>query len=455
MRRLIGAFLFLVAGMSVVSGQNLPDFAFVDVDVVRPAVGTIDRHQTVLVSNGLIKQIGAASSITVPDNFTVIAKGGFLLPGLTEMHAHVPFQVDGEQYLKDILFLWLANGVTTIRGMRGEPAHLELRGKIERREWAGPRLYTAGPPFIGGSVTSPEQARLMAIEQAEAGYDFFKVHMGLGRSEYDAVAEQGAVFGIPFAGHVSEAVGLSRALQAGQSTIDHLDSYIPALVDELPAGDEMDYGLMGAPLTPFVDPDKIPVVARMTAAAGVWNVPTLSMVENFVRPVDAVTSRSDLRYMPPRTVRGWIGAARGFQKSSIRDPVMAERFLDYRKQLVLALHKAGAGLLLGSDAPQILNVPGFSLHEELRLLTEAGLTPAEALTTGTANPARFFGESDRFGRIVTGLEADLILADGNPLADLETLRLPRGVMYRGTWLARSDIRAGLADIADRNQGGTD
>jgi imidazolonepropionase-like amidohydrolase len=153
--------------------------------------------------------------------------------------------------------------------------------------------------------------------------------------------------------------------------------------------------------------------------------------------------------MPHRTVNGWISAAKGFQKNL--DPHAVAIFLNYRKALVKALHDAGAGLLLGADAPQILNVPGFSTHRELQLLVEAGLTPAEALTTGTINAARFLGKQDTFGQIHAGLDADLILTAGNPLEDIAALREPLGVMLRGTWVPRAEIQARLQLIAAKNR----
>ena len=127
------------------------------------------------------------------------------------------------------------------------------------------------------------------------------------------------------------------------------------------------------------------------------------------------------------------------------------RQLHQPQRLVKALHDSGAGLLLGSDAPQILNVPGFSIHRELELMVEAGLTRAEALAAGTVNPARYFGMEDRFGKIAAGLDADLVLVESNPLEDLSTLRRPIGVMVRGRWIPDEGLRAGLAGIAERNQ----
>ena len=208
--------------------------------------------------------------------------------------------------------------------------------------------------------------------------------------------------------------------------------------------------MLGAPLTPFIDENKFVILARATKEAGVWNSPTLSMAEKFIGPIEKHANGPGLKYMPPRTVKGWISAAKGLQ-ASIDDPESAQKFLAYRQRLVRTLHEVGAGLLLGSDAPQILNVPGFSIHRELEMLVEAGLSPAEALTTGTVNPAVYFGMSDTFGRVAAGLDADLVLVEDNPLDHLDTLRRPLGVMLRGRWLPADELRSGLERIAQRNR----
>jgi imidazolonepropionase-like amidohydrolase len=429
---------------------STPSIAFADVNLVRPEQGRIDQHRTVVVSGTKIIAVGPTASLQPPPGAKLIDAGGaYLVAGLAEMHAHVPHQPASDEYMQDVLFLWAAHGITTIRGMNGEPSHLELRGRLARQEILGPRLFTAGPPFIGKKIKTGEEASRLVIEQQEAGYDFIKVHMGISRVVYDAVATTSADRDIPFVGHVTAAAGLQRALEFGQPTIDHLDAYWPALLRDDADVADIDYGLLGAPLTPFIDAAKFRTVAEATRDAGVWNVPTLSMAEKFVAPIDADAAELGLQYMPHRTVNGWISAAKGFQKNL--DPHAVAIFLNYRKALVKALHDAGAGLLLGADAPQILNVPGFSTHRELQLLVEAGLTPAEALTTGTINAARFLGKQDTFGQIHAGLDADLILTAGNPLEDIAALREPLGVMLRGTWVPRAEIQARLQLIAAKNR----
>lgn len=440
---------FPVAAQEVVR-SSASSIAFVDVNIVRPENARIDHHQTVVISGKKITAVGPTAHLQLPPGAQRIdARGAYLVAGLAEMHAHVPHQPASDEYLQDILFLWAANGITTIRGMNGEPSHLELRDRLERQEILGPRLFTAGPPFIGKKIKTAEEARKLVIEQHEAGYDFIKVHMGISRTVYDAIVTTSADREIPFVGHVTAEVGLLWALEVGQPTIDHLDAYWPALVGDDADVAGVDYGLLGAPLTPFIDEAKFQALAEATRDASVWNVPTLSMAEKFALPIDAAAEEHGLKYMPYRTVNGWISAANGFQRNV--DPEAAAVFLSYRKKFVKALHAAGAGLLLGADAPQILNVPGFSIHRELQLLVEAGLTPAEALTTGTTNPARFLGKQETFGQISEGLDADLVLTAGNPLENIAALRKPLGVMLRGTWISREEIQSRLRLIADKNR----
>ncbi len=441
--------ILMFSGGTVAAAEAVIETAFVNVNVVYPAEKRIEPAQTVIVYDHTIAQVGPTNEVTPGAKaFIIDGEGRYLTPGLVEMHAHVPKAAQGRAYLEDVLFLWVANGITTIRNMNGEPAHLELREQIEQREVLGPRIYTAGPPFQGAKIKTAAETTAMVTAQAEAGYDFLKVHMGLSLSTYNDVVAGADANHIAFAGHVANDIGLWRALEAGQKSIDHLDSYLPALVAVDADTADVKDSLLGLPYTPFVDPARIELVAQATAAAGVWNAPTLTLASNFVGPFDATSIIRGAEYMPPRVVRSWKSIAQGFQKT-IDDPDMAQQFLNYRLQLVKALQEAGAGVLLGSDAPQVLNVPGFSTHNELDLLVEAGLTPAQALTAGTVNPAIYFAAEDRFGRIQPGLAADLILVAENPLEDISTLRNPSGVMLQGRWLPVDELNARLATIAAR------
>lgn len=257
--------------------------AFVGVSVVPMDRERVPEDRTVLVRDGRIRRIGASGEVEVPDGARVAAEGGWLMPGLGEMHAHIPPQ-GGRAWMEDVLFLYLANGVTTARGMLGQPAHLELREDVAAGEVAGPRIYTSGPSLNGNSIPGPDSARRAVRRQKEDGYDFLKIHPGLTREEYDAVVEEANSVGIRWAGHVSMEVGLRHALETGQASIDHLDRYVGALLPEGAEPTAEEAGFFGFGIVDRVDRSKIPEVARATAEAGVWNVPTQSLIETILSP---------------------------------------------------------------------------------------------------------------------------------------------------------------------------
>jgi imidazolonepropionase-like amidohydrolase len=434
-------FLSIVLALCVTGTAAAQSTAFVNVNVIPMTSESVVASQTVVVVNGVIQSIGPVVDTPVPENATVVdGTDRYLIPGLAEMHGHVPG--GGSANLNRILGLYVANGVTTVRGMLGQPSHLELREQIASGEILGPRLITSGPSFNGRSVSGVRAAEAMVREQHAAGYDFLKIHPGLSLDEFDAIAETANELGMPFAGHVPEDVGVPRALAAGMATIDHLDGYMQTLLrpNEDPSGGLS--GFFGVFIADQADPSKIDAIAAATAAAGVWNVPTESLFEHMTAPdtsPDDLADRPEMKYMPASTVAQWQRAKADLLGDTNYVAATAIRAIALRQQLLRALHTAGAGLLLGSDSPQIFNVPGFALHHELAYVVDAGLSPYAALQTGTVNPARFFDHEQVFGSIQEGLVADLVLLDSNPLVDISNSRRIHGVMLRGNWLARADL----------------
>ncbi len=286
----------------------------------------------------------------------------------------------------------------------------------------------------------------MVRAQHGAGYDFLKIHPGRTRAEFDALATTANRFGIQFSGHVSVAVGVPRALAAGMASIDHLDGYMQAMVDDDAGPSSGPAGFFGVLLADRIDEEKIAEIAAETAAAGVWNVPTEAMFEHWTSGTSVAEMRDwpEMRYMPLGTIGQWASRKQQVLNDPAYDSEIAASAIEIRRKLILALHEAGAGLLLGSDAPQVFNVPGFAIHRELEYLVASGLTPYEALRTGTVNPAEFFGQQRVFGTVETGKEADLLLLDANPLAEISNASRIHGVMLRGRWLARQDLDQILA-----------
>src|SRR5699024_3171944 len=246
----------------------------------------IQRDRTVFIKGDRIVRIAEADQGAADgDPERIDGGGGYLMPGLSEMHAHIPSGDADRAYIEEVLFLYLANGITTIRGMLGDPLHLELREQAAQNKLVSPHIYTSGPGFNGGSFENPDQARQQVRDQQEAGYNFLKIFSDLSLEEYTAIADEANAAGIEFSGHIPSSAGLKRALEAGQTTIDHLDKYVEALAaDDESVGKEEDPGVIyfGMHLTDRANPNNITDIARQTADAGAWNVPTQALLEHVV-----------------------------------------------------------------------------------------------------------------------------------------------------------------------------
>jgi cytosine/adenosine deaminase-related metal-dependent hydrolase len=424
--------------------------AFVDVTVIPMDRERSLPHTTVVIQGERILSIGPMDQVKVPAGaLRVSGLGKFLVPGLAEMHAHIPGGQATDSLVERTLFLYVAGGVTTIRGMLGHPRHLQLRARAARGEMISPTIYTSGPSLNGNSVPTPESALKLVVEQKEAGYDFLKIHPGIRREVFDTLAVAARRVGIRMAGHVPLDVGLQRALDARYASIDHLDGYIEAMVRPQSPVTALESQFFGLNLGEHLDETRLPALVKATREAGVWNVPTQTLMENLLPTVsaEALARRPEMRYVPAATVSEWAEEKNSILQETGSSPESARRTMETRRKLIKALHAGGAGLLLGSDAPQIYNVPGFSIHHELEGLVAAGLTPYQALETGTRNVAVFFGTTAQTGTIGVGKRADLVLLDANPLADIRNTSQRAGVMLGGRWLSKADLESRLAAIA--------
>jgi imidazolonepropionase-like amidohydrolase len=406
-----------------------------NVNVISMTSPKVAAKQNVIVRDGVIESVSTKLA-KMPDGTKVVdGTGKFLMPGLAEMHGHVPPANAPNGATEDTLFLYVASGITTVRGMLGHPGQLELREKAKRGEIVAPNLYLAGPSFNGQSINSPQEAIDKVRAQKKEGWDLLKVHPGLTRDEYDAMAKTAREEGIRFGGHVPAEVGLEHAIEMGQETFDHIDGYAELLeAEEGP-----------------VDEKKLAAIVKKSKDAGVWIVPTSALWEVLfaTTPLDTLKSYDELKYVSQASVDQWSGA---YQQRLTQIPRPAAKNISAgRTRILRALHEGGVKILMGTDAPQQFSVPGFSLHRELLLMRGAGMSPYEILKSGTVNVGQYFAKQDSFGTIEPGKRADLVLVDANPLTDVGNVAKISGVMVRGRWLDRAALDAGLAKIEAKHK----
>ncbi|SHG22626.1 amidohydrolase family protein [Flagellimonas flava] len=452
MRKIV-LFAFIVAISSCNRAQEKTarhELLISNANIIDVRTGTIVKEQNIVIDSGSITQVIAEPQ--PPENFDkhIDASGKYIIPGLAEMHAHIPPTKPSQERLEEILFLYLSNGITTIRGMLGAPYHLDLRTAVANGTVLGPRIFTSSPSLNGNSVTSKEEAVVKVTAYQKEGYDFLKIHPGIKRDVFDTLVQTANHVGIRFAGHVPVDVGIQHALESNYASIDHIDGFLEGLVPKSEQISPEENGFFGFNFTALADTTKIESLVKLSKEHEVWIVPTQSLFERWFSPtpVDSLMQQVEMQYMPATTLTNWRN-----QKIAFTDPNAGfdadqwNHFISIRKKLLKALQDDGHGILLGSDAPQVLNVPGFSIHHEIAAMERAGLTPLEIIQSGTLNPAKFFGMENIFGEIKEGLAADLIILDDNPLNKLSALQQITGVLVQGKWLSKEMIDQKLSTIA--------
>lgn len=420
------------------------EYLITSVKVISMDNDKVSEAQNVLIRDGRIVSIGTKKPTA---KVVIDGKGKFLMPGLSEMHAHVP-PVDDLAPMKDVLLLYACNGITTIRGMLGHPLHLELREKIANGEITGPRLYTSGPSFSGLSIKSPEAGAEMVRKQKAMGYDFLKLHPGLTKEKFRAITATAKEVGIPYGGHVSFGVGLWEACSSGYATIDHLDGMTEAMVPGIDTLTDQQAGLFGMFVGARADHRRIPEVMRALKENNIRLVPTQTLAERWFAPAatpELMDAAPEMKYMDRKTRDAWMQAKRNLTANPLYKAEDINTYIALRQKFILEANKAGVTILLGSDGPQVFNVPGFSVHHELRMLVESGLTPYEALKTGTVNVAEFYHAPDR-GKVKPGFVADLVLLGADPLKDITNSSAIEGVFLNGRWMDKAMIDGTLKSL---------
>jgi hypothetical protein len=408
--------------------------------------------QTVIVRDGVVVALGPASTATVPaDALRIDGHGRFLMPGLADMHVHVWDEND--------LFLFVANGVTTVRNMFGAPLHLDWRARIERGELVGPQIYTAGPIIDGkpavwpGSteLVDPDRAAEVVAEQKAAGYHFLKPYARLTRECYEALAVAGEEQGMRLMGHVPDALTLHDVLEAGQHTIEHMGGWAEAAQRADSPYRSIDFRTESLAWQ-SVDAERVAALALEVRAAGAWNCPTLIVFQKWAKgaAAEALAARPEMRFVSPSMRLAWEPKSPSNYLTSLPDAAVeaSNRAVPCMQRAVAALRdacrgRAHGGILLGTDMGNPYVIAGFGVHEELANLAGAGLTPYEALRAGTYDAARCMEDATEWGSIAVGLRADLLLLTANPLEDVANAAMRAGVVLHGRWFPEEELHAEL------------
>ncbi len=379
--------------------------------------------QTVLIVGDHIAEVGPADKVQVSKTATVVdGTGKYLLPGLADMHVHATDEA--------LLPIYLDNGITTVVNMNGSPSVLALRDKIRKGLVMGPNLYTTGPLLAGEGVMwrnkvvikTPEDARRAVKEQIQAGYDFLKIYEGLSKENYSEIAKTAHEHGGRMIGHVPDDVGLEGVLRSRQEAIHHVG------------------GVIWGFFWPDLDVSRIPNAVKKMHEAHAYFCPTFAIYRTFAKQVSdqqSLLARPEMVYISPETLAWWKQATPTVDKTY--------RLFDYfGRKLIRAMEDGGVPILVGTDNTNPFVVPGFSIHDEISALVDAGLTPYEAISGATRLSSEFL--RDDGGTILAGKRADLLLLERNPLDDVANLRTLDGIVLRGRWINKQDLDAKLAQV---------
>ncbi|MFM8449011.1 MAG: amidohydrolase family protein [Haliscomenobacter sp.] len=446
--------LFLASLSWVLASAQVtaPEIAIIHVHVLPMTGKKVLHDQTVLIRSSVIYKIGPSARIKPIENALVIdGTGKYLMPGISEMHAHIPLPDErNNELVRETMLLYLSQGVTLIRGMLGDPFHLTLQDQVSTGQLLGPRIYTASPSLSGATARTPEEAVQKVWQYKKDNYDFLKIHPGISLATMEAIVRTAKEAGMPFAGHVPQEVGIHRALEMGYASIDHLDGYVEGLAPSAAtpaAGSWFGYNQVNE-----VNAKKIPALVKATRKSGTWIVPTESLLEQWYSPLSGLelVNLPEMRYMPAGTRLKWRTFKQQLNTTPGYNRDTAAAFIALRRQILRAMEKKKVNLLLGSDSPQVGQVPGFSIHREMQALAAAGLSNYSILRSGTANPARFFGKEGTYGTVVPLATADLLLLDANPMDDIKNMQRIAGVLVQGRWMSAPWLAQRLAIIEARH-----
>lgn len=452
------SFRFVILTIMIVTGCSNSEemIAFKNVNLIPMRSEKIVPNQAILVKGDRIFEIGKSDELKVPQNSKVIdGKGAYLMPGLADMHVHLK----GEWPLPQ-LDLYLANGVTTVRDLDGRDFMLQWRAAIQAGQRTGPTIY-ASNPIIWGDETDVTEL----ILKRKSGYDGIKLYSYFSKSDFNKTMTIAKEQNLYTVGHIPFSAGLDGIIAEGINEIAHIAEFIWEFVDF-----DRNKNLSRKEWFPYLKNEvyqqhkpsldlaaseikdkyfkEVTATIRKLESKNIRVCTTLYLDEVILQKLfepQKFLAQSMSEYLPQKYINAFFQRKEKHQLQFQGGEDFAPLKYMIDKMLLIELHKTGIPLILGTDAGtgRMGIVPGFSVHEELRILTENGFSPYEAIQTATVNASkvvsRMIGKDD-FGTIEIGKRADFILLEKNPLDDVANIKNRLGVMAAGRWYGKKDIQ---------------
>lgn len=469
--------VLIAAGVTVATACNGGDDAtpvssgtIIDhVTVVDTRDGSSKRDMAVLLDGGTISKIAPGGSFRAEGSATVVdGSGKYLVPGYNDMHTHVLDMADqSPTYFPQMI----ANGITGFREMAGSTA-LIARAKALNADSAAGKLLAPEMLAMPSTIIAVPQpdAAVQLVQQAKAdGADFVKV-VNETPATFPAIMTEAGRQGLTVVGHLSPTVAPAAASAAGMRAIEHLGPALSVLLGCSTDEDAIRADILKAPPTvpnvtsPFLprapeapwfqrvmdtfSEDKCRALARTFVKNGTWQSPTLYRIRTMQFSTDA-TYRNDpnLKYIEPGRRANWQALADQYAATMPpEDDAIFRRFYDFQVRALQLFRAEGVKMVAGSDVTGIWCIPGFSLQAEFRQLAQAGFTPLEILRMTTLDAAAFLGRSSSVGTVEVGRNADLVLLEADPLADVANLGRIGGVFLKGRYQSKATLQGMLDGV---------
>jgi len=433
---------FLSAYLAAAQQNSAAEASIAHVTVINVVTGAELKDRTVTIRGNRIASVAPTQPTDTTLPGAIDSHGAYLIPGLWDMHVHV--------HDTDELPLYVANGVTGVRIMSGEKNTAALRAELAQQA-PSPEIYLASaivdgsPPVWPGSIVvkKPADARRTVDEIKAGGADFIKVYSRIPRDAYFALADEAKRQHIDFEGHVPDAITAQEASAAGQRSMEHVQGIALACSSKQDA-------LMGSIVRVqffrerlaieadgyrSIDQAKCRALFHEFRQNETWQVPTLTVRRVWGRLDDSgFTSDARLAYIGRRSRDRWHDRIEPqLRRWNGGQYQLARGIFSADQRVVGGMFRAGVPMMAGTDAMNPYCFPGFSLHDELRLMVESGLTPLAALQAATVNPAKFMGRSAELGTVEPGRIANLVLLGADPLADIHNTAEIRAVWLEGAY----------------------